>query len=102
MHSRVSNHNESTREDGKPNDIVPQAAVVESESAEDGGAWNFNVEAIFVVDQGEVFDFVDDEAFEPVVEDRELWLVSMSIDYVKNGKRLLFAATTPPSGWHRD
>jgi ketosteroid isomerase-like protein len=69
MHSSVSNHNESTRADGEPNDVWPQATVVESKSAEDGGAWYFDVEAVLMINQGEVLDFVDDEAFEAVMED---------------------------------
>ncbi len=69
MHSNIRNHNESPRHNPQRNDILPQRQRVEAKSAEDGGARDFDVEAVFVVDQGKVADFVDDEAFEAVVED---------------------------------
>ncbi len=75
MHRKVSNHNKRGRKDGQPDNIVPQSTVVEAESAEDGCAWDFDVETVLVVDQGEVFDFIDDEAFEAVVEDGKLCIV---------------------------
>lgn len=72
MHRNVSNHNERGRKDGQPHNIIPQSAVVEAESTENGCARNFDVETVLVVDQGKIFDFVDNEAFEAVVEDRKL------------------------------
>lgn len=41
---------------------------LEAESAENGRSWYFDIEAIFVIDQGEVFDFVDNETLEAVME----------------------------------
>ncbi len=76
MHRKVSNHNKRGREDGQAYNIVPQRTVVEAESTEDGCAWDFDVETVLFVDQGEVFDFVDDEAFEAVVEDGKLCTIS--------------------------
>lgn len=69
MHRDISNYNESCRENGKTNNVIPQSAIIESECAENRCAGDFDVEAVFVIDQGEVFDFIDNEAFEPVVED---------------------------------
>jgi len=69
MHSRICQHHKRARKHTQPNTILPQRLRVETKRAEDSGARDFNVEAVFVVDEGEVFDFVDDEAFEGVVED---------------------------------
>jgi hypothetical protein len=70
MHREIRQHNKRTPVDTKTNTIPPQRLDVESKRAQDGGARDFNVEAVFVVDEGEVFDFVYDEAFEGVVEYR--------------------------------
>lgn len=59
MHSSVSNHNESARKDGEPDNIIPQTAIVEPEGAEYGGAWDFDVETVFVIDQSEILDLID-------------------------------------------
>ncbi len=48
---------------------MPQRQSVKAKSAKDRGAGDFDVETVFVVDEGEVSDLVDDEAFETVVED---------------------------------
>ena len=69
MHSRIRQHHKRTGKHTQPNTILPQRLCVETKRAEDSGARDFNVEAVFVVDEGEVLDFVDDEAFEGVVED---------------------------------
>ena len=72
MHSDVRNDDERAGHDAQRNDIGPQRHGVETERAENGGAGHFDVEAVFVVDEGQVADFVDDEGFEAVVEDGEL------------------------------
>ena len=56
---------------------------LEAEGAEYRRSWYFDIEAIFVVDQGEVFDFVDNETLEAVVEYRELQAVSDMKEIVK-------------------
>lgn len=76
MHRSVRNDDESARKDGEANDIGPEGERVEAKGREDGGSGDFNVEAIFVVDEGEVFDFVDNEAFEAVMEYRKLFPIS--------------------------
>jgi hypothetical protein len=43
---------------------------IEAETAQNSGARNFNIEPVLVVDETEVFNFVDDEALEGVMEDR--------------------------------
>ncbi len=78
MHRNVSNHDERGRKNGQSHNIIPQSTIVEAESAEDGCAWYLDVETVFMVDQGEVFDFIDDEAFEAVMEDRKLCGISTS------------------------
>ena len=52
MHRRISNHYKSGREDGKANDVGPQSAVIEAESAENGGTRDFDVEAVLMVNEG--------------------------------------------------
>ena len=76
MHRQISNHNESSRENGESDDIRPQAAVIKSERAENGCARDFDIQAVFVVDQGEVLDFIDDETFKPIVENGKLQNIS--------------------------
>ena len=68
MHGRVSNHNKRSRKDGQSDNIAPKGAVVEPESAENGGARDFDVEAVFVINQCKVFDLIDNQAFEPVMK----------------------------------
>lgn len=68
MHSRVCNHYECSREDGKSNHIRPQAAIVEAKCAENRGTGDFYIEPILVVNQGEIFHLVDNESFETIVE----------------------------------
>lgn len=70
MHSQICQHNERATIHGESDAIPPQRLDVEAEAAQDGGAGDFDVEAVFVVDEGEVLDLVYDEAFEGVVEDR--------------------------------
>ena len=49
---------------------------LEAEGAENRRTWYFDIEAIFVIDQGKVLDFVYNETLEPVVEYRELRAIS--------------------------
>jgi hypothetical protein len=72
VHGEISQEDKSTAVHTQPYAILPQRLDVEAEGAKDGGAGNFNVETVFVVDEGEVLDFIDDEAFEGVVEDGKL------------------------------
>lgn len=72
MHSDVGDHNKGPGEDGETDDILPQGEVVEPKSTQDRSARHFDVETVFVVDERQEGDFVDDETFETVVEDREL------------------------------
>ena len=72
MHRKISQEDKSPAVHTQPYAILPQSLYVEAKGAEDGGSGDFNVKTVFVVDEGEVFDFVDDEAFEGVVEDGQL------------------------------
>ncbi len=76
MHRDISNYNERGRKNAEADNVIPQSTIVEAKGTEDGCAGDFDVQAVFVVDQGEVFDFVDDETFEAVVEDRKLRVIS--------------------------
>jgi len=73
VHSSVSQDEEDTTVDSKADSVVPQRENVEAERAQNRRAGDFDVEAVFLVDEREVADFVDDEAFKTVVEDRELF-----------------------------
>jgi hypothetical protein len=42
---------------------------VEAKGTKDGRARDLNIESVFVVDKTDIFNFIDDEAFEGVVED---------------------------------
>lgn len=70
MHRRIRQHDKRATKHREADTILPQGSGVETKRAENRGAGDFDVEAVFVVDEGEIFDFVDDEAFEGVVEDR--------------------------------
>ena len=69
MHSDIGDQDESPRENGKTNDIVPQSKVVESKGTQDRCARYFNVETVLVIDESKECDFVDDQTLETVVED---------------------------------
>lgn len=68
MHSHIGDDDESTRENGKTNDVFPQSEIVESKCTQDRCAGHFNVETVFVIDESKVSDLIDDESFETVVE----------------------------------
>lgn len=72
MQRRIAKHKESSTEDRKPDDIPPQRQNIEAKARQDSRARHFDVEAILLVDKGQVPDFVDNEAFEAVVEDGQL------------------------------
>ena len=70
MHGNIGNDNEGAAEDGEADDVLPEGEVVEAKGGQDGGAWDLDVEAVAVVFEAKFGDFVDDEAFVAVVEDR--------------------------------
>ena len=70
MHRRVRDDDERCCEDTKSDDVRPQSTVVESKCAQDRGPRDFDIETVFVVDEGQILDFVDDQSFKAVVEDR--------------------------------
>lgn len=69
VHRQIRKHDEGAAVHSQANTIAPQRLDIEAEAAQDRGPGDFDVEAVFVVDEGEVLDLVDDEAFEGVVED---------------------------------
>ena len=69
VNSQIPQHQEHTTKDRQSNAIIPQLQDFESERAQDGWTRYLDIEAVFVVCQGEVAHFVDDHAFEPEVED---------------------------------
>lgn len=101
MHSDICNYDESPRENGEPNDILPQSQVVESKSTQDRCTGHFNVETVLVIDQSKECDFVDNQSFEAVVEDRELQHISKESTLGRKNNRLRSAATVLPWVSHR-
>lgn len=77
MHRSVRNDDERAGKDGEANDISPDGKRVEAKGREDGGSGNFNVKTVFMVDEGEVFDFVDNKGFEAVVEYGKLYPIRL-------------------------
>ena len=69
MHSQIRQDDERTTENGQADDILPQTLNVEAKGAEDGRARDFDIKSVFVVDKTDIFDFIDDETFEGIVED---------------------------------
>lgn len=68
MHRAIGNDDEHPRNHAQSNDIAPQSLRVKPERTEDGCAWDFDVQAVFVVDQGEECHFVDNKSLKTVVE----------------------------------
>jgi hypothetical protein len=68
VHSEIRKQHERTAKYTQPDAVLPQRLRVEAKGAQDSGAGNLNIETVFVVDEGEILDFVYDEAFEGVVE----------------------------------
>lgn len=72
MNSSIAHDRENAANYSEADDVAPEREDVEAETAQNRRAGDFDVQAILLVDQGEVADFVDDQAFEAVVEDGEL------------------------------
>jgi hypothetical protein len=70
MHSKIGKHNECTTIYGQPNTILPQRLHVEAKAAENRRARDLNVQTVFVVNEREVLDFIDNEAFKGIVKYR--------------------------------
>lgn len=73
VYRHVPKDQENSAENAQTQSIVPQSQDIETETRQDSGAGDFDVEAVLLVDEGKVADFVDDETFETVVVDGELW-----------------------------
>lgn len=82
MHSRISEHQEHSAVDGESNSILPQSKDVESERAQNGRSGYFDVETVLLVHERQVANLVYDQAFESVMEDRELETVSEPLKVV--------------------
>ena len=70
MHGSVRYHYEHAGKNSQANHVRPQRAVVEAERAQNRRTRDFNVEAVFMVDKCQIPDFVDDQRFEAIMEDR--------------------------------
>ena len=69
MHSNISKNEENTTENSETNSIVPKSKSVEAKRAQNRGTGYFDVDAVFVVHEREVADFVYDQTLKAVVED---------------------------------
>lgn len=72
MQTHISRDQKRTADNAQANGILPQREVIEAERGQDRGAGDVDFQAVFVVDEAEVADFVDNQAFEGEVKDREL------------------------------
>ena len=72
MHGSISQDHEDAPKDSEPNAVPPKSEYVETEGAKNGGTRHLDVESVLVVHQAEVLDFIYNQAFEGIVEDREL------------------------------
>ncbi len=92
MHSQIPQHHKNRPKHRQPHTIHPQRLDIEPETAEDGGAGDLDVDAVFVVGEGEVFHLIDDESFEGEVEYRELdgW-VTVSFGITPHNRMYLVA-----------
>ena len=72
MQRRKAKHEECARHDRQSRNITPQRQNIEAETAQDRTAGDFDVESVLLVDERQVAHFVDDQALEAEVEDREL------------------------------
>lgn len=72
MQSHVTQHQKPSTKHRQADSVAPKRQDIKAETREDGGAGDFDVQAVLFVDEREVAGFVDDEAFEGVVEDGEL------------------------------
>ena len=85
VHGGIGQKDECAREYGQARNVGPQLKDVKAKGAEYGGAGHFDVEtesresirgakchvdgSLLVVDQGEIFNFINNQSFEAVVED---------------------------------
>ena len=72
MQSSVPQHQKHTTNQPQPRHIVPQRQHIEPETAQNRTPGDFNVEPVLLVDERQIADLVDDQAFEAEVEDGEL------------------------------
>ena len=72
MNSRIPETQKHGTKHRQADGIALERQDVEAEGGQDGGARDFDVQAVLVVDEGLVAGLVDDEAFEGEVEDGEL------------------------------
>lgn len=69
MHRAVCNDDKGPRNHSKADHIMPISKGVEAKCAQDGGSGNLDVKTIFVVNQGEEGDLVNNKSFEAIMED---------------------------------
>ena len=70
MHSTIRQNNESAGKYPQADNVGPERLSIEAEGAQDGSSRDRNIETIFPVRERQICNFVDNERFEPVVEDR--------------------------------
>jgi SPX domain protein involved in polyphosphate accumulation len=70
MHSKVRKHNKSAAIYTQTNTIPPQCLHIEAKAAQNSRAGDLDIDAVFMVNEAEVLDLVDNQAFECVVEYR--------------------------------
>lgn len=60
VHGSISDDEKDSGEGGQSDHVFPQGKGVEAERAENRGSWDLDVEAIAVIDECQIGDFVDE------------------------------------------
>jgi hypothetical protein len=70
MHGEIRQHNEHATIDPETDTIPPQRLHIKAKAGQDSRAGDFDIEAVFVVNEAEVLDLIDNQAFKRVMEYR--------------------------------
>jgi hypothetical protein len=70
MHCEIRQHNERTAINPETDAVPPQRLDVEAKAGQDSRAGDFDIEAVFVVNEAEVLDLIDNKTFKRVMEYR--------------------------------
>ena len=69
MHCSIRQYNENSTKDAEIDDVTPHRSIVESKRAENARSRHRDVQAVLLIYQRQIFDLVDNQGLEPVVED---------------------------------
>lgn len=73
MHAQIRNDDESSSENGQSDSISRQTLVVKAKAAEYRSPRHLNIDAVFVVDERQSLDLVDDETLKAIMKYGKLY-----------------------------